>query len=166
MQNHWVRALSTSDKFLYSGSYQAVKVSHPPLSSPSPPITLPSHHHTLPSPYPPFTLPSHHHTLLHHTLPSSYPPITIPSLHHTLPSPYLHLPYPPSPYPPFTIPSLHHTLPSPNLSHSRVIQVWNLDTLDCIHVLQCQKGGSIYSLAVTNQHIICGTYENQIYVRQ
>ena len=32
-------------------------------------------------------------------------------------------------------------------------------------MLQCQKGGSIYSLAVTNQHIICGTYENKIYVR-
>ena len=25
-QNHWVRALVTSDKYLYSGSYQAVKV--------------------------------------------------------------------------------------------------------------------------------------------
>eukprot|EP00731_Ephydatia_muelleri_P029360 Em0020g1004a len=46
----------------------------------------------------------------------------------------------------------------------QAVKVWNLDTLDCIHVLQCQKGGSIYSLAVTNQHIICGTYENQIYV--
>lgn len=103
MQNHWVRALSTFDKFLYSGSYQAVKVSH----------------HTLPS--------------LHHTLPSPCP--------------------------------LPHTLPSCNLFHSHPMQVWNLDTLDCIHVLQCQKGGSIYSLAVTNQHIICGTYENKIYVR-
>ena len=27
-QNHWVRALVTSEKYLYSGSYQAVKVSH------------------------------------------------------------------------------------------------------------------------------------------
>ena len=26
-QNHWVRALVVSDEFLYSGSYQAVKVS-------------------------------------------------------------------------------------------------------------------------------------------
>ena len=85
MQNHWVRALSTSDKFLYSGSYQAVKVSHPPLPSPSTPITLPSLHHTLPSPYPPITIPSHYHTL-----PSPYPPITIPSHH-----------------PPITIPSHH-----------------------------------------------------------
>ena len=25
-QNHWVRALVVSDEFLYSGSYQAVKV--------------------------------------------------------------------------------------------------------------------------------------------
>ena len=34
-----------------------------------------------------------------------------------------------------------------------------------MHVLQCQGGGSVYSLAVTNQHIICGTYENKINVR-
>ena len=27
-QNHWVRALVTSEKYLYSGSYQAVKVHH------------------------------------------------------------------------------------------------------------------------------------------
>ena len=40
-----------------------------------------------------------------------------------------------------------------------------LATLECIHVLQCQGGGSVYSLAVTNEHIICGTYENKIYVR-
>ena len=26
-------------------------------------------------------------------------------------------------------------------------------------------GGSVYSLAVTNQYIICGTYENNINVR-
>ena len=32
-------------------------------------------------------------------------------------------------------------------------------------MLQCQGGGSVYSLAVTNQHIICGTYENKINVR-
>ena len=38
MQNHWVRALTTSDKYLYSGSYQAVKVSlHPPTT----PLTTP-----------------------------------------------------------------------------------------------------------------------------
>ena len=43
-------------------------------------------------------------------------------------------------------------------------QVWNLATLECIHVLQCQGGGSVYSLAVTDQHIICGTYENKINV--
>ena len=45
-----------------------------------------------------------------------------------------------------------------------ILQVWNLETLECIHVLQCQGGGSVYSLAVTNQHIICGTYENKITV--
>jgi len=44
--------------------------------------------------------------------------------------------------------------------------VWELETLECVHVLQCQGGGSVYSLAVTNQHIICGTYENKINVRR
>ena len=43
--------------------------------------------------------------------------------------------------------------------------MWGLETLECMHVLQCQGGGSVYSLAVTNQHIICGTYENKINVR-
>ena len=44
-QNHWVRALVLSDKFLYSGSYQAIKVTL--LSSFLPPLTLsfPSHPH-------------------------------------------------------------------------------------------------------------------------
>ena len=31
------------------------------------------------------------------------------------------------------------------------------------HVLKCE-GGSVYSLAVTSNHIICGTYENLIHV--
>jgi len=31
-------------------------------------------------------------------------------------------------------------------------------------VLQCE-GGSVYSLAVTDKHIICGTYEKLIHVR-
>lgn len=46
----------------------------------------------------------------------------------------------------------------------QAVKVWNLDTLACAHVLQCHGGGSVYSLAVTNQHIICGTYENKINV--
>ena len=46
------------------------------------------------------------------------------------------------------------------------LQVWELETLECIHVLQCHGGGSVYSLAVTSQHIICGTYENKINVRE
>ena len=46
------------------------------------------------------------------------------------------------------------------------MQVWELETLECIHVLQCHGGGSVYSLAVTSQHIICGTYENKINVSQ
>ena len=44
-------------------------------------------------------------------------------------------------------------------------QVWNIETLECVHVLQCHGGGSVYSLAVTKEHIICGTYENKITVR-
>ncbi len=44
--------------------------------------------------------------------------------------------------------------------------MWNLESLECINVLQCQGGGSVYSVAVTNQHIICGTYENKINVRK
>ena len=32
-------------------------------------------------------------------------------------------------------------------------------------MLQCHGGGSVYSLAVTEEHIICGTYENKICVR-
>ena len=38
-----------------------------------------------------------------------------------------------------------------------------MDTLEVIHVLQC-SGGSVYSLAISNKHIICGTYENSIHV--
>ncbi|KAG3272897.1 TRAF7-containing [Ictidomys tridecemlineatus] len=36
-------------------------------------------------------------------------------------------------------------------------------TLNCIHVLQT-SGGSVYSITVTNHHIVCGTYENLIHV--
>lgn len=42
-------------------------------------------------------------------------------------------------------------------------QIWSLDKLEVVHVLKCE-GGSVYSLAVTNQHVICGTYENLIHV--
>lgn len=43
-------------------------------------------------------------------------------------------------------------------------QIWSLDKLEVVHVLQCE-GGSVYSLAVTDKHIICGTYEKLIHVR-
>ena len=42
-------------------------------------------------------------------------------------------------------------------------QVWSLETLEVAHVVKC-SGGSVYSLAITNKHIICGTYENMIHV--
>jgi E3 ubiquitin-protein ligase TRAF7 len=46
----------------------------------------------------------------------------------------------------------------------QAIKIWDLETLECIQVLQCHGGGSVYSLAVTKEHIICGTYENKICV--
>ena len=46
----------------------------------------------------------------------------------------------------------------------QTIKIWDIRTLDCIHVLQT-SGGSVYSIAVTNHHIVCGTYENLIHVR-
>ncbi|XP_064406135.1 E3 ubiquitin-protein ligase TRAF7-like [Halichondria panicea] len=46
----------------------------------------------------------------------------------------------------------------------QAVKIWTLETFECVRVLQCQGGGSVYSLAVTNQHIICGTYENKINV--
>ena len=39
-----------------------------------------------------------------------------------------------------------------------------MESLEVVHVLKC-VGASVYSLAVTNRHIICGTYENLIHVR-
>lgn len=42
-------------------------------------------------------------------------------------------------------------------------QIWNTETFEVAHVLNC-AGGSVYSLAVTDKHIICGTYENSIHV--
>ncbi|KFO22834.1 E3 ubiquitin-protein ligase TRAF7 [Fukomys damarensis] len=43
------------------------------------------------------------------------------------------------------------------------IKIWDIQTLDCIHVLQL-SGGSVYSIAVMNPHIVCGTCENLIHV--
>ncbi|KAF7477475.1 hypothetical protein GHT09_011468 [Marmota monax] len=45
----------------------------------------------------------------------------------------------------------------------QTIKIWDIRTLDCIHVLQTSSG-SVYSIAVTNHHIVCGTYENLIHV--
>lgn len=42
-------------------------------------------------------------------------------------------------------------------------QIWTLEGLECVRVLEC-PGGSVYSLCVTNYHIMCGTYENKINV--
>ncbi len=45
-----------------------------------------------------------------------------------------------------------------------VCQIWSLDSLEVVHVLKC-AGASVYSLAVTDRYIVCGTYENLIHVR-
>uniref|UniRef100_A0A673A6Z7 TNF receptor-associated factor 7 n=1 Tax=Sphaeramia orbicularis TaxID=375764 RepID=A0A673A6Z7_9TELE len=45
----------------------------------------------------------------------------------------------------------------------QTIKIWDIRSLECVHVLQT-SGGSVYSIAVTNHHIVCGTYENLIHV--
>ncbi|KAH0631743.1 hypothetical protein JD844_019500 [Phrynosoma platyrhinos] len=45
----------------------------------------------------------------------------------------------------------------------QTIKIWDIRNLECVHVLQT-SGGSVYSIAVTNHHIVCGTYENLIHV--
>jgi E3 ubiquitin-protein ligase TRAF7 len=45
----------------------------------------------------------------------------------------------------------------------RSVKIWNIETMEVAHVLQC-SGGSVYSLALTNRYIICGTYENVIHI--
>lgn len=52
----------------------------------------------------------------------------------------------------------------PNLIPLLLSQIWDIRSLECVHVLQT-SGGSVYSIAVTNHHIVCGTYENLIHVR-
>ena len=42
-------------------------------------------------------------------------------------------------------------------------QIWDLSSFDCVHIIK-PNGGSVYSLAVTDHYIICGTYENYINV--
>ena len=54
--------------------------------------------------------------------------------------------------------------PSLRLHPTPYIQIWSLENLEVVHVLKC-VGASVYSIAVTNRHIICGTYENLIHVR-
>ncbi|XP_061414605.1 E3 ubiquitin-protein ligase TRAF7-like isoform X1 [Lethenteron reissneri] len=45
----------------------------------------------------------------------------------------------------------------------QTIKIWDIRTLECAHVLET-SGGSVYSIAVTSHHIVCGTYENVIHV--
>ncbi|KAG7266414.1 hypothetical protein CRUP_001979, partial [Coryphaenoides rupestris] len=46
----------------------------------------------------------------------------------------------------------------------QTIKIWDIRSLECVHVLQT-SGGSVYSIAVTNHHIVCGTYENLIHTK-
>jgi len=45
----------------------------------------------------------------------------------------------------------------------QTIKIWDVSTLECTRVLSTNEG-SVYSIAVTNHHIICGTYEKSINV--
>lgn len=45
----------------------------------------------------------------------------------------------------------------------QTIKIWDLNTLECVKMLET-PGGSVYSICVTNHHILCGTYENRIHV--
>lgn len=45
----------------------------------------------------------------------------------------------------------------------QTLKIWDLDTLECVRQLDI-PGGSIYSIAVTPHHILCGMYENCIHV--
>lgn len=45
----------------------------------------------------------------------------------------------------------------------QMLKIWDLDTLECVRQLDI-PGGSIYSIAITPHHILCGMYENSIHV--
>lgn len=45
----------------------------------------------------------------------------------------------------------------------QMLKIWDLDTLECVRQLDI-PGGSIYSIAITPHHILCGMYENCIHV--
>lgn len=126
--NHWVRALVAAQSYLYSGSYQTIKVRPPrapaPWQAPGTPLVLPR--------------PRRPKETLTHT----------PGWAVLLPA--------------YRDPWGEASGLGP--SGLCLPQIWDIRTLDCIHVLQT-SGGSVYSIAVTNHHIVCGTYENLIHVR-
>ncbi|PIK61721.1 putative E3 ubiquitin-protein ligase [Apostichopus japonicus] len=45
----------------------------------------------------------------------------------------------------------------------QTITIWDVNTLEVVHSLQT-SGGSVYSITITNQYIVAGTYENNIHV--
>ncbi|XP_013417562.1 E3 ubiquitin-protein ligase TRAF7-like [Lingula anatina] len=45
----------------------------------------------------------------------------------------------------------------------QTIKIWDLETLECVKMLDT-SGGSVYSICITEHHILCGTYENCIHV--
>ena len=122
-QNHWVRALVAHGKYLYSGSYQAVKVR---FSINVCYITVSSHN------------------LCTWRLCLYCIFVTTGNL----------------------VQQIVLTIMAFKLWMGiacSISQIWSLESLEVIHVLKC-IGASVYSLAVTSKHIICGTYENMIHV--
>ncbi|WAQ96435.1 TRAF7-like protein [Mya arenaria] len=45
----------------------------------------------------------------------------------------------------------------------QTIKIWDIDRLECVRQLET-SGGSVYSIAITSHHVLCGTYENVIHV--
>ena len=51
------------------------------------------------------------------------------------------------------------------INSDHIFQIWDLQSLECLRQLET-SGGSVYSIAITNHHILCGTYENVIHVSE
>ena len=63
----------------------------------------------------------------------------------------------------FTDPTLCVHYSYSNSDNVFLLQIWDLDNMECVHDLDT-SGGSVYSIAITPLYILCGTYENCIHV--
>lgn len=115
--NHWVRALAATQDYLFSGSYQTIKV----------------------------RMQSNKNTYLWHIVMQH---LTFPDLL------FLAL-----------VSWLAYLLNFVERLKGLLSlwQMWDLNSLECVRNLET-SGGSVYSIAVTPHHILCGTYENCIHV--